>query len=76
MTKYPKKPPGEREKEILKDLSPDQSEDCGLWMTHDPAIYQDTDSGWYYIYCTGAVARRSRDLIHWEKIKTKLSYVP
>ena len=40
----------------------------GLWLTHDPAIYQDEVSGNYYIYGTGAVCQRSKDLIHWEKV--------
>lgn len=40
----------------------------GLWMTHDPAIFQDPETGYYYIYCTDAVCQRSRDLIHWEMV--------
>ena len=42
--------------------------DAGLWMTHDPAIYKDPQTGYYYIYCTGAVCRKSADLIHWETV--------
>lgn len=41
---------------------------AGIWGSHDPAIYHDPVSGNYYTYCTGAVARRSADLIHWETI--------
>lgn len=32
------------------------------------AIFRDPDSGNYYIYCTGAICQRSRDLIHWEMV--------
>lgn len=41
---------------------------AGVWGSHDPAIYHDPVSGNYYTYCTGAVARRSTDMIHWETI--------
>lgn len=39
-----------------------------LWGSHDPAIYHDPVSGNYYTYCTGAIARRSTDMITWETI--------
>jgi len=39
-----------------------------LWGSHDPAIFRDPVSGNYYTYCTGAIARRSTDLIRWENI--------
>ena len=39
-----------------------------LWGSHDPAIYRDPVSGNYYTYCTGAIARRSVDMITWENI--------
>lgn len=67
---YPEKPPMEPPKSILKRKPEPKREDSslGLWLTHDPAIYQDEVSGYYYIYCTGAVCQRSKDLVHWEMI--------
>ncbi len=41
---------------------------ASLWGAHDPAIYKDPISGNYYIYCTGAMCHRSKDLINWERI--------
>lgn len=65
---YPKQPPKESAKPDFKEKK-EKREDCtGLWMTHDPAVYWDEGTGYYYIYCTGAICQRSRDLIHWEKI--------
>ena len=68
--RYPKEPPKEPPKSILKELEGKITMDSpiGLWLTHDPAIYQDEVSGNYYIYGTGAVCQRSKDLIHWEKV--------
>lgn len=67
---YPEQPPKEPPKSVLKKgpgkLTPDSP--IGLWLTHDPAVYQDEASGNYYIYGTGAICQRSKDLIHWEKI--------
>lgn len=48
----------------------------GLWMTHDPAIYRDPESGNYYIYSTGALCRRSADLLHWENLGKVVSAPP
>ncbi len=48
----------------------------GLWMTHDPAIYRDPVSGNYYIYSTGALCRRSADLLHWENLGKVVSAPP
>lgn len=39
-----------------------------LWGVHDPAIFHDKESGYYYIYCTGANAHRSKDMIVWESL--------
>lgn len=66
--KYPVAPPLQPEKESLKEGMDRLDPALGLWMTHDPAIFQDPDNGYYYIYCTGAVCQRSRDLIHWEMV--------
>lgn len=67
---YPKEPPKEPPKTILKKLPKGRKPDLsiGLWMTHDPAIYQDEVSGYYYIYCTGAFCQKSKDLVHWEMV--------
>lgn len=35
---------------------------------HDPAIFEDTESGRFYIYGTGAQSFTSRDLIHWKNL--------
>lgn len=40
----------------------------GEWMTHDPAAFYDEQSGNYYIYSTGGVLRRSKDLLRWENL--------
>lgn len=64
---FPKQPPA-------ISLKPDISmrhkhfNKFSLWGSHDPAIYRDPISGNYYTYCTGAVARRSSELIVWENI--------
>lgn len=62
---FPGKPPAEPSKpsHLTKDRDLP-----GLWMTHDPAIYRDPESGNYYIYSTGALCRRSADLLHWENL--------
>ncbi len=69
-TQYPDEPPTEPPKSILESKPKPKREDpaLGLWLTHDPAIYQDEASGYYYIYCTGAICQRSKDLIHWEMV--------
>lgn len=63
---YPQKPPAEPPKP--KHLKEGKREYEGLWMTHDPAIFRDPASKNYYIYSTGAICKRSTDLIHWETI--------
>lgn len=62
---YPQKPPVEPPKptHLTKDRDLD-----GLWMTHDPAIFHDPVSRNYYIYSTGAICKRSKDLLHWESL--------
>ena len=37
-------------------------------MTHDPAIFRDPVSKNYYVYSTGAICKRSKDLLHWESL--------
>jgi arabinan endo-1,5-alpha-L-arabinosidase len=39
-----------------------------VWFAHDPAIFKDEGTGYYYAYCTHYVYYRSRDLIHWENM--------
>lgn len=63
---YPTKPPAEPPKPMR--LSPGQRNLPGLWMTHDPAVYYDAERQNYYLYCTGAICRRSADLLHWETL--------
>lgn len=71
---YPPKPPAEPPKPALL---PHTDRDLpGLWMTHDPAVYRDPISGTYYIYCTGAICRRSADLIHWESLGKVVTALP
>ena len=65
---YPQQPPIQPDKSILKAGRERTSPELGLWLTHDPAIFQDEASGYYYIYCTGAICQRSRDLLHWEMV--------
>lgn len=63
--RYPQRPPAEPPKPKKLTGSRDLP---GLWMTHDPAIFHDPISQNYYIYCTGAICKRSQDLIHWESL--------
>ncbi len=63
---YPTKPPAEPPKPMR--LSPGQRNLPGLWMTHDPAVYYDAERQNYYLYCTGAICKRSTDLLHWETL--------
>lgn len=70
---YPTKPPTEPPKP--RRLSQDRNL-AGLWMTHDPAIFHDCENGNYYIYSTGALCRRSADLLHWENLGKVVSDPP
>lgn len=68
MIEYPKMPPKQPPKSVIKEYTERTAEGLGLWHTHDPAIFRDPDSGYYYIYSTGAICQRSRDLLHWEMV--------
>ncbi|UCH13423.1 MAG: family 43 glycosylhydrolase [Bacteroidales bacterium] len=57
------------------------------WMhynTHDPTVYKDgewfymysTDASWANIHNTGALKRRSKDLVNWEFLGTAFDGVP
>lgn len=70
---YPTKPPTEPPKPLHLTKDRDLA---GLWMTHDPAIFRDPGSGNYYIYSTGALCRRSADLLHWENLGKVVSDPP
>ncbi|MCM1386849.1 MAG: arabinan endo-1,5-alpha-L-arabinosidase [Bacillus sp. (in: Bacteria)] len=70
---YPQKPPVEPPKP--EHLTKDRDLP-GLWMTHDPAIYHDPVSHNYYIYSTGAICKRSKDLLHWESLGKVVSDPP
>lgn len=65
---YPEEPPKQPPKSALKNKPPRLDSSLGLWHTHDPAIYHDEMTGYYYIYCTAAVCQRSKDLLHWEMV--------
>lgn len=62
---YPQKPPTEPPKPEHLTKNRDLP---GLWMTHDPAIFRDPVSKNYYVYSTGAICKRSKDLLHWESL--------
>ena len=63
---YPKEPP-KRDPKPLKG-EPWDPPKTSLWFAHDPALYRDPVSGDYFVYCTEAKARRSKDMITWEKL--------
>ncbi|MBO5488442.1 MAG: arabinan endo-1,5-alpha-L-arabinosidase [Eubacterium sp.] len=64
--KYPVSPPIQPPRTIFDHKF--KPEDLGLWLTHDPAIYQDDVTGEYFIYGTDAICQRSKDLITWERV--------
>lgn len=67
--KFPSQPPVQFSKPVFDPYEkPEELDKLSLWGSHDPAIYHDPVSGNYYTYCTGAIARRSRDMITWENI--------
>lgn len=67
--KFPSKPPIPIDKpEFKSEEGPKELNKFSLWGAHDPAIYHDPSSGNYYVYCTGAIARKSVDMITWENI--------
>lgn len=65
---YPNRPPQQPPKSIISKSRERTDAALGLWHTHDPAIYKEEESGYYYIYCTGAICQRSTDLIHWKMV--------
>lgn len=68
LIQYPQEPPKQPAKPVLEpNKKKKRPIEFGLWFTHDPAVYQD-DSGEYYIYGTGAMCHKSRDLIHWQGV--------
>ncbi|MCR4674107.1 MAG: arabinan endo-1,5-alpha-L-arabinosidase [Lachnospiraceae bacterium] len=56
----------EPKKPTMEDFG--NREQPGLWMTHDPAAYQDPVSKNYYIYSTGALLKKSEDMIHFTSL--------
>lgn len=65
---YPERPVKQPPRTIF-DKKPGRFDaELGLWLTHDPAIYQDDITGMYYIYTTDAVCQKSEDLIHWSMV--------
>ena len=65
---YPKEPPTQPPKSVLEEKRKRTDMNIGLWFTHDPAIYKDPVSENYYIYCTGAICQKSKDLVSWEMV--------
>lgn len=65
---YPAEPPKQPPRNIFEHMPDRCSDEMGLWLTHDPAIYQDDVTGDYYIYGTDAIAMKSPDLIHWKNL--------
>lgn len=65
---YPAEPPKQPPRNIFEHMPDRCSDEMGLWLTHDPAIYQDDVTGDYYIYRTDAIAMKSPDLIHWKNL--------
>lgn len=66
--KYPDRPEAQPDKSVLEKFRAHEPVDIGLWLVHDPAIYQDEVTGVYYTYSTGAICQRSEDLIHWRSL--------
>jgi arabinan endo-1,5-alpha-L-arabinosidase len=66
---FPEKPPTPSPKPVFRrGVRPEEQDKYSLWGSHDPAIFRDPATGYYYTYCTGAIARRSKDLLTWEII--------
>lgn len=61
--------PAEPPKAIAKPKHGEELHPNSLWFMHDPAIFQDPDTGKYYVYCTHRVGKKSDDLITWEPMK-------
>lgn len=75
---YPKEP--QRFELYTKDFKEELSRSTSEWNTfntHDPHIFKDEASGYYYVYSTdlgkpGIHIRKSVDLIHWDFVGTGL----
>ncbi|MFC4099479.1 arabinan endo-1,5-alpha-L-arabinosidase [Paenibacillus xanthanilyticus] len=66
---FPSAPPAQPPKPVfVEGQQPPKLDPSSLWGSHDPALFRDPATGLYYTYCTGAIARRSVDLITWETI--------
>lgn len=65
---YPERPKKQPEKSVFEKRPGRFDSELGLWLTHDPAIYQDDVTGMYYIYCTDAICQKSEDLIQWTMV--------
>lgn len=65
---YPERPKKQPDRSIFDNQPGRFDEALGLWLTHDPAIYQDDITGMYYIYCTDAICMKSEDLINWTMV--------
>ena len=71
---YPSRPPKNPSKQVIAERKP--REQIGRWLIHDPAIFWDETSGYYYVYCTGTDSYRSKDLVNWEYIGIVVRGVP
>ncbi len=65
---YPERPEKQPDRAIFDKKPGRFDSELGLWLTHDPAIYQDDRTGMYYIYSTDAICQKSADLIHWSMV--------
>ncbi len=72
---HPEKPPAGKP-EFHPGFHPSEVPEDSVWFAHDPAIFKDPDSGYYYAYCTHYVYYRSRDLINWENRGKVMESVP
>lgn len=76
---FPKEPPVDDPKpELIRGKKHEDYNlpESSLWFSHDPAIYKDPNTGYYYVYNTGAVARVSIDLLHWKTLGVVVPDVP
>lgn len=74
---FPAPPPSQPPKPVYAaDAQPPMPDPFSLWGSHDPALFRDPATGLYYTYCTGAIARRSVDLITWETIGKVVEHPP
>ncbi|MBR1741376.1 MAG: family 43 glycosylhydrolase, partial [Lachnospiraceae bacterium] len=54
----------------------DEPEGIVEYMVHDPAVYEDSATGKFYLYCTGAQGMVSEDLEHWKNLGMIVEGVP